>query len=249
MNNILDTEDETKDYLSELVGEGKKYRDPSELAKAYYHADRTIEVFKPRMDELREENTKLHKDALERARLEDLITKFESLTPPADSNTPAREETKPAIDLNALDERFDARITQREIAKQQAENAATVQAKLKERFGDQYSRIVREQIADLGWTEDEFNQQARRSPKATLRALGADAQPTESFQAPVRGQSSFGQKAQPKETWSFFQELKKTNPTLYRDPKTTNRMIAAQERLGAEFFDGDYNKYGDLNLL
>lgn len=245
MDNILDLQDENKDYLSELVGEGKKYKDPQDLAKAYYHADRTIEVFKPRMDELREENTKLQKDALERARLEELINKFESITPPAVSNTPAREDVKPTIDLNELDARFDARITQREVERQRVQNAFEVQAKLKERFGDQYSRVVREQIADLGWTEDEFNQQARRSPKATLRALGADQTPTESFQAPVRGQSSFGSKAEPKKTWTYYQDLKRTNPKLYHDPKITNEMIAMAERLGDAFKDGDYARFND----
>ena len=44
-----------KDYLTELVGEGKKYKDATELAKAYANADQFIETLKSEKHTLEEE--------------------------------------------------------------------------------------------------------------------------------------------------------------------------------------------------
>lgn len=245
MNSILDNTD-TTDYLA-LIPENQ--RDPQALAKKGIHADNHIKVLEARLDELRKDYLKQTEDSQSRATLEDLVKKLETIPQQPASNTqpPVKEVREPTIDMNELDKRFDTRLQQYEAEKKAVENANLVRTKLKERFGDNYSPLVKQQIDELGWTADDFDNMARKSPTAVLRALGVDQQRSDNFQAPPRGTSSFGSgKPEIKKTWTYYQGLKKENPRLYHDPKTTNEMTEMAIRYGDDFYDGDYNRFGDL---
>src|SRR6478752_10635011 len=54
--------DPNKNYLEELVGEGRKFKSPEELARGKAESDLYIEHMKGRMDELRQDYTKLHNE-------------------------------------------------------------------------------------------------------------------------------------------------------------------------------------------
>jgi hypothetical protein len=53
----IQTVDENVDYVTELVGEGKKFKDISGLARGKAEADLTIEVLKKKLDDLNKELT------------------------------------------------------------------------------------------------------------------------------------------------------------------------------------------------
>lgn len=245
MNSILDNTDAT-DYLA-LIPENQ--RDPVALAKKAVNADAHIKVLETRLDELRNDYLKVNEDAQTRAKLEDLITRLENPVRQTTSNTQptVNEVREPTIDMNDLDKRMDARLQQFEAEKKATENANLVRARLKERFGDNYSPLVKQQIDELGWTADDFDQMARKSPTAVLRALGADQTRSDGFQTPPRGQPSFGSgKPEVKKTWSYYQGLKKDNPALYKTNNIANEMTEMALRYGDDFYDGDYNRFGDL---
>ena len=90
--------DESKDYLSELVGEDKKFKTPAELAKGKWHADQTIELMKKRMDDLRADFDRERQQNLTREQLESALTRF-AQTPLASNETPTvnEAENKPTM--------------------------------------------------------------------------------------------------------------------------------------------------------
>jgi len=244
-DSILDQMDNTnRDYFSELVGEGKKYRDQQELAKAYFNADTHIKTLEQKSDELRTDYLKEREANQTRARLEDLLKKFEGKDLTSSNQPLANEESKPTIDLTAIDTRFDARLREYENAKKEQENLNIVKSKLQERYGDNFAPAVKQQIDTLGLTKEAFDTLAKQSPVALLKTLGIDDTRRETFQAPPRS-SNFVPKGEPKKTWSYYQQLKKDNPRLYHSQQITNEMTRQLELLGDEFKDGDYSKFGD----
>jgi hypothetical protein len=118
-----------------------------------------------------------------------------------------------------------------------------VQDKLKERYGNNYQNSLKEQLVDLGITETELNEMARKQPKVLIKTLGLDVQPqTENFQSPPQSRqrtNQFGQTA-PERTWSWYQNLKKSDPKAYFSKEITLQMHNDAQRLGEKFRDGDY---------
>ena len=73
--------------------------------------------------------------------------------------------------------------------------------------------------------------------------MGLDQQPMiDTFQAPPRAtqrSDSFAPKST-KRTWSYYQDLKKSDPKAYNNPKTIVQMHKDYAELGSTFEDGDF---------
>ncbi len=243
-DNILDTEDNpNRDYLAELVGPSGKYKDEKELGKAYYHADTHIKTLERKIDDLTADYLKVSEDNQKRATLEEVVRRLEERSK-TNSETPLGESKteKPILDLTEIDKRVAQQVQAIDLDRRQTENANLVRSKLKERYGDNFSAAVKQQITDLGITEEEFNALARRTPSLILKTLGADETPRDTFQSPPRNSNMFAPKGAQKKTWSYWQTLKKENPKMYLDPQITNEMTQAAVELGDAFYDGDWER-------
>jgi hypothetical protein len=240
--------DDNKDYLVDLVGEGKKFKDAQALAKGKWFADQQIEIQNKRMDQLRADYLQLKADYDARAKLEEYLDKLQdkTLTQQTQANETThnvRTETNaPAIKPEDIDARFKAL---RSEEKAQS-NLDTVMAKLQEQYADNWQTVLKNKTQELDLTEDEVNAMARRSPKLFFKTMDLD-QPRaqQPNQTPPRSDARFVPQGAPKKTWSYYQELYKKNPKLYYDPKMTQEMVEAHAALGEEFEDGDFRKYGD----
>ena len=235
------TIDETKNYLDQLVGEGRKFKTPEDLAKGKLYADQTIETMKRRLDELTVDYNRVREENMTKAKLEELISKFEQ-TPPSNEQPPVKDNNQP-VDFNKIEEIVQQKIQQNRIADVEAKNLDTVKAKLIERFGPNYQSSVKQQIEAIGLTNEDFNSLAKKSPSALFRTLGLDQQPRDSFQTPPRSSQrtdNFAPTADKKRTWSYYQDLKKTKPDIYYDRKTAIQMDKDAIELGEAFRDGDY---------
>lgn len=240
--------DQNKNYLSEMVGEGKKFKTSEDLAKGKFHADQTIELMKRRLDELTNDYTRLREDNMSKAKLEELIEQLnQRQQQPSNENTQVKD-SKPMIDPDQLDSLISNKVQQMEISKKQAENFKMVQSKLKEKWGDNYPTALKRQLDNLGLDKDFVDNMAKNHPTALIKTLGLEDQPAQdSFFAPPRSaqrQDNFSPTGKEKRTWSYYQELKKTNPSLYFDPKMAVQIQKDAIELGEEFRDGDYYKKG-----
>jgi hypothetical protein len=235
---LADTPVEPKNFLAELVGTDKKFKDAESLAKGKYEADRFIEIKNKQYDDLVAEYGRVLEENKQRAKLEDVISNLENKL--TSSNSPeANEDPKPPKpeDIEALVER---KFTEKEKARQQQSNYDTVRKELTKQFGENYAPTIRKRIEELGLSPEQFNQWAREAPNAAIAAVGAN-QPREGFEAPPRSNRTFKPVTDQKRTWTYYQELRKTNPKAYYDKSIMNQMLEDAEALGAEFEDGDFH--------
>jgi hypothetical protein len=238
--------DDNKDYLSELVGEDKKFKTAAELAKGKWHADQTIEVMKQRMDQLRADFERERKQNLTREQLESVMTRF-TQAPLSSNEQPLVNEAehKPtSIDPNQIKTLVSQEYTEMRKREAEAANAKMVQDKLIERFGTSYQDALSRQAVELGLSDQEVNAMAKTNPKVFIRTFGLDAPAkTEGFQAPARNSFNFAPTGGPDRTWNYYQKLRKDKPNEYYSPKIQNQMVEDYTRLGNKFEDGDFHQF------
>lgn len=244
---FADTEDhsfdDTKNYYEELVGEGKKFKDNEALAKGKAYSDKMIEVMKPRFDELRTDYLKLKEELSARASMQELIDQINQQKKTPVDDTHNNQLKTPDLDPKKIEDIVSSKILEAENSRKEEANFKSVMGKLQEKFGSNYQNYLKQQSEQLGLDQSTVNELARKSPNAFIRTFGLDAQQTEQFQSPPRSSGradSFVPQGTEKRTWSYYQNLKKTNPSLYHDPKITNQMARDYELLGEAFKDGDF---------
>jgi hypothetical protein len=119
-----------------------------------------------------------------------------------------------------------------------------VREKLQSTYGQNYKESVKKQIEDLGITETELNDLARRSPKLLIKTLGLDKEPSkDNFFSPPSSQQrrdNFAPTAAPQRTWSYYEDLRKKDKNLYFDRKTAIQMQKDAIELGDKFYDGNF---------
>jgi hypothetical protein len=232
--------DQSKDYLAEYVGEGKKYKSPADLAKAYFHAESALRNRELRMDQIREDYVKLQAENAAKARLEDLIGQLDDRRKqPTSSEQPnANEVKRPDFDPEQLDSLVSNKIVEIETKRKQQENFNTVKAKLTERFGKNFQTVLKDHIDQLGLTEEDVNALARKSPAALFKTLGLEDNRKETFNAPPRSNVQFRPKVESaNKPLSYWQDYRKKNPLAYHDPKIAIQMDKDMQVLGEAFFD------------
>lgn len=227
----------------DYVGEGKKWKDLQTLIKSKNDSDSYVKIMEARLDDFREQITEMSKTNSTRASLEDLLKQADEQNLASKHTPPLKEDTTPTLKLEDIKNLAKQTYAEEETARQQQSNFNLVRAKLTEQLGDNYAETVRERIADLGMSEQEFNSLARSNPKLLINALGLEQTKKEPFQAPLRNSGNLKGKAPIKRTWSYYQDLKKNSPSLYRDPKIAVQMHDDAMSLGNEFYDGDFGDY------
>lgn len=248
VDDTLPPVDPNKNYLEELVGEGKKFKTVEDLARGKYEADRTILHKDKQFDLMRNDYLETKQDRDARANLAELIEQLKQQRQQITSSDTTQMRTNPderepqEIDLTKVDERVATKLKEIELARKQEENVRQVDNKLREHYGENYKGTLKQQVDKLGLTQDFVNDLAKNYPTVLYRTLGLDQQPPrEDFQAPPRNQQvSFAPNVQ-KRTWSFYEKLRKEQPDVYWDPKTQTQLIKDSNTLGKEFRDSSFS--------
>lgn len=237
--------DETKKYFDDLVGEGKKFKDPEQLARGKWHADHTIAVMERRMDELRTEYQKEREQNLTRAQLEEVIEKFSRQPLASNVNPIVNEDKMPAFDPTQLESLVASNYQKMKDQDRQDANYKLVQDKANARYGANYRQHLAETMNELGLSPAELESMAKTNPKVFIKTFGLDqAPPTQGFQAPPKSTNNpFQPTGGINKPWSWWQELKKNKPNEYRSQKTQNKMMEDYAALGDKFEDGDFHQY------
>lgn len=244
MNDSLLADDQSvdpaKDYYIELVGEGKKFRDNQSLARGKYESDLYVKTLEQKLDQMQSDYTKLDTDYKATKKLEELIPEYISKS---SNKEPIVNDRDNSITPQQIESLVSSKMQEYESSKRQQENFNLVQEKLRERYGNNYKTVLREQIEDLGLTEDYVNSLAKTSPKAFIKTLGLD-QPvkTDNFQAPPRSQQrsdNFKPTAGEVRDWNWYETLRKKNPDLWKSKEMTVQRHKDYMELGERFEAGD----------
>lgn len=251
MNSLLDQSDElpqldqSKNYLSELVGPDKKFKTAEDLARGKAEADVMIELFKKRQDDLRRDYLELREEANAQAKFQDLVDQLRTPQNIQTPNTIVPEVKQPAVNPDEINSLVSNAIVQHENQKKRTDNYNLVQAKLKEELGDKSRDFLLSKMNTLGLSAEEINETARKSPTAFFNMVGLNkVQSEDLFQnLPRSSQRSdpFAPQGAPKRTWSYYQAMKKSDPAAYTSPKIANQMLDDMVALGDAFKDGDFN--------
>ena len=234
--------DTTKDYLKELVGEGKKFKDVNDLAKGKAESDSFISSITKENNELRKEYKTLKEELQSRARLEELVDKIALEKAASVSNADSKDDENETRNLGIKPEDVKGIVSQ-EISRFQSEsrkeaNLNLVRAKLQERFGNNYRTS---ELADrIGVDEKYFVETAATHPNIILKTLGLDGPvKADTFQTPPTSSKLSGFKPDVTErTESYYKKLAaEKGVNIYLDREISLQMHKDAQRLGEAFFD------------
>lgn len=229
------TIDQNADYLAELVGEGKKFKTPHELAKGKAEADRYIEL-------LKQQNAQLQQEVNTRTSLDSFKTILEGSRQPAEPVNPAPVTPDDAL---RLDETRLEQLVQNLLAKQEAQraqesNSQKVSRVLEENFGQSAQQVINQKAKDLGMSLEALKSLSTQAPNAFFALVGAQ----EGNQRPVLGGAvprssvSMGDPtAHAARGKSYYDKMKRENPKQYNDQRTTVQMMNDMQQLGRDKFN------------
>jgi len=231
-----DTVDEQTDYLAQLVGDDKKFKDIPSLARGKAEADAFIARLQREQQELREELAR-------RDRMGELIDRLENQNKPnqeqRQQDTPNGTDTDRQLDPAKLNEIVEDLITQREKRNSASQNITAVKKTLAEKLGPQYSEKLKQKASELGVSTDWMNSVAEQSPTAFYNLIGLNQsapQRQDVFTPPQgQGRSSF-EPSNVERNNTFYENIKKADPKKYWSPATQNQLHKDAIRLGEKFF-------------
>lgn len=216
MTDVFDTpteENSSKDILSELVGEGKKFADVNELAKGKQEADSFIEQIQTENKQIREALAKLESQSDQTSKIEELIASVRSAKEPQvteESNHPLSED-----DLsNKIKEIMQGESQQATAAENRSRSNSLVLGKVN---GDVEAAktYVAERAKQLGMSAKDLGELSERSPHAFAKLIDVDPSTASrsTSQLPSSGQVN-SQVNQPMEveghkTKAYYDNLKK----------------------------------------
>ena len=246
MNTLLDNSDPgvkaPEKYLEALVGDGRKFATPEEMARGKWESDLHIKALEQKLDQKDADYARLDADYKARASLEEMIDKV-GLQKQPDSTPPTTPQTtQPQIDQNQLRTLVNQTLRETREQDQQTANFNMVKNKLVERYGKDYQSKLTEQMQELGLSQSSVDNLAHNMPQVLIKTLGLEQQTTEPFRAPVRSNQNFQPTGEKKRTWSYYEQMRKENPDLYKDSKTVNQMHEDAIALGEAFQDGNFSR-------
>lgn len=228
--NVFTEQTPPENTFAQLVGAGRKYATPEDLAKSRIEADRYIEQLEAEHAQFRE---------VIQSRVEQLRQPPEVVTPPP---APVAEQRAPEVDLEArIRETLEKTNREQKLAK----NVNEVSGKLVEVYGtpEKANEAVKARAAELGVSLDFLMQSAAASPKAFYAQLGLDVSPravapmgTGAVNAQALSAANTPGQIKPG-TYAYYEHLRKTNPKLFNKSATQLQMHKDAMEKAEAFFN------------
>jgi hypothetical protein len=226
--------------LSEREALVNKWKDktPQEVLDAKVESDLYIKTLTARLDDLKKDYLDIREKQQASEDLKSLIDQMKK-GQQSEGTVQKPENTiqTPAIKPEDIESLVSKKLTEHQLVIKQQENFNIVQGKLKETLGDNYQSIYKQKLDSLGLTKEFADDLAKNHPSVFIKTFELETKPM-SNQAPLprnaQRPAGFAPNTQ-KRDWNYYQELKKTNPKLYLDPKIANQMHDDAIALGSDF--------------
>lgn len=235
-NNEVVTIDETKDYLNELVGEGRKFKSVEDLARGKAESDRYIEQLRARAEELEAE-------LKTRTSLESFKTELEEIrrnVQPQKEPEIVTPDSTTVLDEARLEELVHSLLQKKEAERSQETNRQKIARVLEENFGGNAKAVLNAKAKELNISLSELESLAIKTPSVFFTVVGAQegaVRPNKTGQVPsgnfVMNAQGYQEGARGR---SYYERLKRENPTLYFDSSTELRMMEDMAKLGRDKF-------------
>lgn len=223
------TLDTTKNYLTELVGEDKKFKTVDDLAKGKAEADAFIERL---LREKREMEDKLKEKVI----LDDLVKRLENRTPP--QNTPSSTErvdveNSPLTEQKVL-ELLEKQLQEKNKVSSQQQNLNYVRQELEKQYGPSFGSKIDQIRKELGVTVEQAEALAASSPKVFLQAFGNKSNPNPVVNPPPTSNTNIMSNGQVR-NYEYYKELKKRDKNRFFSADVQNQMYKDRVALGDKF--------------
>lgn len=229
--------EEITDYVQAQVGENKKFKTVEDLAKGKYESDRHISNLEKELSEMRAElNTRLGvKDLLEQMR--NTQNRTQPTPEPSLGNQPEILDESNDGDIETLIEK---KLNARDALRQAERNEKEVQEQLKQTFGTEYIKVLKQKTEELGETPESMTALARKNPKLFLAIIGAVQQKkprNDFFGVPQSSVSSSLRSGEQEKSWKYYEGIRKTDPSRYFSVEVQKQMHKDAQRLGESFYN------------
>lgn len=241
---IFETKEEVDNYLEQLVGEGKKFKDPEALARGKAESDKFIE-------DLKRQNLELKEDLDKASKLEELLEEVRSQKKAANASEGGNDgldgrdgPSKTSSDLT--DEQIKALIestlSQREVESRAKRNLAEVNSTLSEKFGSKAAEHLKVKAQEVGLTVDKMKELAADNPKAFYRLIGLDSSTSDRGIVvggdKLNSEGGPSQSATTRKDFNYYQELRRKSKGRYYSPEVQQEMFNSRKAMGDAAFYG-----------
>jgi ATP-dependent 26S proteasome regulatory subunit len=203
---------ETDNPLTELVGDGKKYKTVEELAKAYKNADQFIETLKTEKRTVEEQ----YHDALSKSRsVEEILTALnETKTTIVEKPT----QTQDPVDVHGEVVKV---LAERETAAKKKATADSTWDKLAKLYGDldKAKVAVTEYVGGDPVKAKLVETLGSTNPDEMVKFMSSMKKPIETFTDDGSGSDADPNGIPAALTWKLAKDVKKNNPRLYNSMK------------------------------
>lgn len=208
-----------------------------ELLEAKANSDIFIAMKNAQFDDLRKDYLALKDEQQTGAQLKDLLDRLDKPNTQQEQNFTPVQEHQPGIKPEEVEALIAKKLSDHQISLRQQDNFTTMQAKLKQTYGEDYSSTYKQRLDTLGLTKEFADDLAKNHPTVFAKTFGLDEQQRQTPQALPRSNvrpANFAPQT-PKRDWNYYQELKKSNPRMYLDPKIAVQMHNDAIELGDAF--------------
>jgi hypothetical protein len=221
-----------KDFVSELVGEGKKFKDANALAKSKLASDTHIL-------KIESENAQLRQELKTRLSLEEFYDQVKKTPSPSTPQPTEQEEPeRTEFSVEQIDSLVDKRFQERLTVEQQKNNLAYVTQEVAKKLGPNYKKLMADRAKEVGEAEENLTQLAMTKPKLFLELMVPSVTQTNIPGLP-RTQLDTGKMGFEGSTvrnQSYYQKLRQTDKKRYESRDVQIQMHKDAMALGEKFF-------------
>jgi hypothetical protein len=223
-----------KDFVSELVGEGKKFKDVQALAASVLHKEMHIH-------KIENENAELRQRVKQGLSLEEFYDKIKTSKPDPSPSSPAvgEQEQKPEISVEQVKALVGDTLKEHQTVEQSKANLNFAINEAKKVYGDSYKKILRDRAREIGETEQELTQLAMKKPHLFVELMVRPQKTVDTPSLP-RTQidtSKMGLTAgSGVRNMSWYSKLKAADPAKYKSREVQVQMHNDALALGEKFF-------------
>lgn len=225
-----------ENVLEELVGEGKKFKTPEDLARGKWESDNFIRKLEKELQETREDLNKRMSAAEVAEQISQLVQQRTTSNPPNTNTADERADDVTSMTPEEIKALLEDKFSQHQQKLSQDENLNTVRNELEAVWGPNYVARLKDKVKNLGLGEDFANGFAATKPKAFLKLVmdekGANSVDVNPPHSSVRSSPFVSGKK-----YKDYQRMRTENPALYHSPKVQVEMYEEAKKQGDTFYN------------
>jgi len=215
--------------LTDLIGEGKKYKSLEDALKSIPHAQGHISNLEKELAELRDDLGKRlsAEEALNKILEERQRSEVEGTPPPDFSPDTLKNLVKDTYKEMSEEER-------------RSHNVTTADQAVREKWGDKAAEMLRNKAEELGVGVQFLQDTAAHSPKAFFNLIGLDGVQKQQ-EMPRQGSVNTDGMEQSGGTtpysYKWYQQMRRNDPKQYYTPKVQMEMHRKAAEMGDKFYN------------